>query len=123
MTSFTSLVTSACFLAHAILGCCSHHAHATGHTPAGQVSDAGQNVAAQTACEDGHHPEQSCAGLECTFATGDKVPLAKVTLSPVSPICNLLVASPQAKPTLADVGLEFIRLPLRTHLYYQVLLI
>ena len=135
------LVTSAttvALLAHALLGCCWHHAYA-GRT--GENACHGSTVmtlvhddhdhsgeAPQSDEEDRHHEDEpSCGEVECTFVSGTSRVIAPSPLlggldlpmaSPALPVVAGLLGSASVLRTRAD-----LRTSTPIHLLYQVLVI
>lgn len=150
MKSIVNLVTVAALLLHFTLGCCAHHAHADEvsefsgpETVVGQDHNChchGTSCHSSESCDesacvsDSHCPAQGCPDCpgthcndgQCVFMgagktlAGKNVPLVSIPLFVVTPIAIKSVSSEIA--TAID-SQGRVLLPVRPHLFNQVLLI
>lgn len=140
MSPVFSSLTALSLLAHSVLGCCWHHAHACDdmgcphatedlggghcHTDLSQADGHGD----QDACVLGHSGHDDCRGARCVFVSVQRMapiswlgqPLGQAWLadSAIAVAGTMVRCSGRHGPDASD-GL----LPLRIHLLYQVLLI
>jgi hypothetical protein len=138
MQSVVALLTAAAFTLHFTLGCCAHHGHgAVGAHSAAQKahvhrdhnhghSHGHQHSAPES--EPAQHPGGShddCHENHCTFLAAGKFTVVLETLSTMQPAVTLDVAFPPIASSstswLSDMG-DQLRLPVRLHLFHQVLL-
>lgn len=136
MRASISLMTAAAFLLHMVLGCCIHHAHAAGDTPCrGECSKspthshAEHDHASQSPHEDAPweapRPGERCNEAKCVFVATAKSLLPELVDAAVFPaLANDLRALQHETPNVVfvDTGGAFA-LPLRLHLFNQVLLL
>jgi hypothetical protein len=141
MRTILTLITAAAFMLHFTLGCCAHHAHAAGGVV---CSDSSQAEAHDHECHghDGHEshgsgdqspgdsgpecPGQQCDDGQCVFMATGKTVVAKASLVTVLPLVLVepgLFAADLPHATAAIDSGDLIALPVRTHLFNQVLLI
>jgi len=141
MRTIVTLITAAAFVLHFTLGCCAHHAHAAGstvcpahgivenHEHSGHDHDGHSHDSQQPREQlpsDSECPAQHCHDTHCVFMAAGKTVVAKDTFSTVLPLfvaeaTSLALNSPLAVAAIDTGGL--IALPVRTHLFNQVLLI
>lgn len=140
MRSLVSLITAAAFLLHFFLGCCAHHAHAAEGTvcnnPAkvaahGHDHDWGGHESSgpcnqSSGDSDSDCPGQHCNDGQCVFMTAGKTVVAKDTFTValtlfVAEAAPLRLISSLVAAAIDSGGL--LALPVRTHLFNQVLLI
>ena len=135
MRDFLSNLTAVMLVAHAVLGCCSHHVHACGQTH-DQISRTGGNRCADAAHEhstdkserssDPHQRRDDCQGSKCDFGR-----LADEQVTKSYPVFSPLMALPVFEANQALVGGRLeeylcaigVLQPIRLHLVNQVLLI
>ncbi|MEX2176637.1 MAG: hypothetical protein WD872_19885 [Pirellulaceae bacterium] len=143
MRTFITLITAAAFMLHFALGCCAHHAHAaegsvcSAHASAANPehdchdhhghgeSDHDSQQPGEQPAGDSEFPDHPCSDVHCAFMAAGSTVIAKDTYLAVLP---LFVAEPVShvsiSPPIAatlDSGGQ-IALPVRTHLFNQVLL-
>jgi hypothetical protein len=148
MRTIVSLITAAAFALHFTLGCCAHHAHAAegtvcsghanladhhhdSHDHDGRDHD-GRDHESPGPCDqspadsDSECPSQHCNDGHCVFMAAGKTVVAKDTFTAALPLCIAEPASVESISPLAAAAIDFggrIALPVRTHLFNQVLLI
>ena len=134
MRQLISLITTAAFLLHLGLGCGAHHAHAAGATACALPTlpaDHGHCPGHDHSVPDSETPEHpgshdDCHETHCTFLVAGKttvVPDTLVTaLPPVAFDTVLAQTASSSANWLRDTG-DHLRLPVRLHLFHQVLLI
>lgn len=127
MQSLVSLFTAAVLLAHAVLGCCWHHAHADEHGP-----DPAIELTATCCC----HPEQpeqdqapcesQCEGT-CVYLESARVDFdlsaQAAAIDAIIDAQSLAVAGDSVSPNYVATSESRIGPPVRLHLFEQVLLI
>ncbi len=143
MRAIVTLITGAAFMLHFTLGCCAHHAHAAEGT---FCSEHDQVAVQDHDCHghDGHDhespgsgdqspgdsksdcPDKHCNDAQCVFMAAGKTVVAKAAFMAVLPLVlaqpDLFAASlPHVTAAIDSGGL--IALPVRMHLFNQVLLI
>jgi len=139
VSSLFSSLTAVSVLAHALLGCCWHHAHAcedaVSHGEAADLLGGHCHAPAVSAsCGCGHHSCQGdsegpdpCHGGRCTFLRSERAraPAEAPMPCPFPGTCAMIdatassrLAGGEHKPSCSADGL-----PLRLHLFYQILLI
>ena len=92
-----SAVTAFALLAHAILGCCSHHAHAAAAEHQVKAACCHEHDCQESESTDGDHQEQApCDEADCSLASCS----ARLTVE--SPFVGL--ALPNAEPAQHPVG-------------------
>lgn len=133
MRPFISIVSCAVYLLHMWAGCCLHHEHAAEgkvglqQTKIAAVSN-GEWINAQTHLGESS-PVSPCPGERCSESQCVTVVAGKVALSKVTTDVRLAVSigqEPQHFSVLQSWELDtggLIALPVRLHLYNQVLLI
>ncbi len=133
-----SLLTAAAVWVHLLLGCCSHHAHgadgnsftfhhaeplaAEGHGHSHDHEHSGPE-SEEPQCPDNHH--EDCHESHCTFLLAGKTTVAADSMvAPLPAAADLAIpqTASSASTWLRDTG-DHLRLPVRLHLFYQVLLI
>lgn len=135
MRSIVSLITAFAFLLHLWLGCCAHHGHATEgqtchlHAAEGASHDhAGHDHGTDSSSEDepgkSPGPAERCEGSPCVFLKAAQSEVAKRAPTAILPVvasdfAASLSAAPS--PSLIDTG-GGNELPVRLHLFHQVLL-
>ena len=141
MRAIVNFITAAAFLLHFALGCCAHHPHAAN----GMVCPGHASVAAfdqNCHCHDGsghdtqepgnqsssnsEGPAQHCSGPHCVFLAAGKTVVAKTAFTAVLPQFVAEPAYSASLTALEAVAIDsggLIALPVRTHLFNQVLLI
>ena len=143
MRTIVTLVAAIAFMLHFALGCCAHHAHAgEGHR---SVAQNGAAKLAHCCSHDGHHhdgpdqgdepqeplsdsdcPEQHCEEGNCVFMSAGKTVLEKTSFVALLP---LFAAESSVETVLSSLNVAAIDsggnsgLPVRIHLFNQVLLI
>jgi len=143
MRTIVALITAAAFVLHFALGCCAHHAHAA---EAANCSHHSNVVVGHHGCHDhdGHShdspessdqspdgsdskcPSQHCNDGHCVFMAAGKTVVAKAAFTAALPLCIAEPASVESISSLAAAAIDsggLIALPVRTHLFNQVLLI
>jgi hypothetical protein len=136
MRSLITLITAAAFLLHFALGCCAHHAHAAegavcpGHSLAANHDHDGHNHDSQEPREkslsDSECPSQNCDDGHCVFMADGKTIEVNDVFAVVAPLFAAALPSLGQISLLATVAIDsggLIALPVRTHLFNQVLLI
>lgn len=133
MRPFISIVTCAAFLLHMWAGCCLHHAHAAegavGPQPAKSagVSDGGRIIAQSLrgeSPEDGPCSEEQCSEGQCVSLVAGKVELSKMTTDVLLVLCTGEVPKAYSATQSWELDAGGIAvLPVRLHLFNQVLLI
>jgi hypothetical protein len=133
MRPLISIASCAAYLLHMWAGCCLHHAH----TAEGKVGLQQTTIAAVSQGEwinahtllGGSSPVSPCPGERCSESQCVSVVAGKVALSKVTTDAHLAVCIGQETQHFSalqswelDTG-ELIALPVRLHLYNQVLLI
>ena len=135
MNSFVSYITAAAFVLHFGLGCCAHHAHLT------EGNDCARHVHSTFECVGDHDdepeyqfsvdddpstPASECHEGKCVFLAGAKAPLvdglSQFVLSANMRGAESKVVAPSWGPSLWPDG-EPPGLPVRRHLFHQLLLI
>jgi len=129
MRSLISLVTTASLVLHFGIGCCAHHSHS--HD--GQVFGAVVNLDHDHGADERSLPvehsgpaDEECQEPSCVFLAGVKITLTKdlapagTTIALTERPAQLDCGSTRSCRVEADTGDE---VPVRRHLYYQVLLI
>lgn len=135
MHGLSSSLTAGILLAHALLGCCWHHAHACGHAHsavawivAGCEAEGPHEHSGDAPDRPGQGPgRDACRGAKCDFvrpATENLLPLAA---APCRPASAAIVAS-ERSALIGDAAQHpcaagDLLLPVRLHLVHQVLLI
>ena len=135
MHFLVTIVTAAAFVLHFTLGCCAHHAHAA----VGTVCLSHAKVSLHAHDHDGHDhqsqepceqspgcPSEQCDDGHCVFAVGGKAVEVNDAVAVVSPVTPAELACLEQISPLAAVAIDsggLIALPMRTHLFNQVLLI
>jgi hypothetical protein len=135
MRPIVSFISAAAFLLHMWLGCCAHHAHAcegsacpphsveaVDHSHADH--DHGVNSPCEQSPTDSPCPAERCDGSQCVFVSVGKTELPQdstIALLPVlsSTACAGLCTAHAV--SVIDTG-GLIALPVRIHLFNQVLL-
>ena len=143
MRTIVTLITAAAFMLHFTLGCCAHHALAAEGTV---CSDHAQVAVHDHDCHghDGHDhespgsgdqspcdsksecPGQHCNDGQCVFMAAGKTVVAKAAFITVLPLCVAEPTSFESISSVATAAIDsggLIALPVRTHLFNQVLLI
>lgn len=144
MRFVVTLITAAAFALHFTLGCCAHHAHADegtacndysivavhshdGHDHDGHSHDSPEPCDQSPGDSDSPCPGQHCNDGHCVFMAAGKTVVAKAVFMVVLPRCIAEPTSFESISSLAtaaiDSGGGLIALPVRTHLFNQVLLI
>lgn len=137
MRAGLSVLTIVMLLAHAVLGCCSHHVHACGeaHEPVGFHADGTQDLAichSHTAPDSGqsgteHQQRDDCQGSKCDFGRPVNEQVIKFY-----PVLDQWVVLPTSSLQIPAVGghreqdlcpSDVLLQPIRLHLLNQVLLI
>ena len=137
MRAVVSSLTALAIFLHAVLGCCVHHAHASGparpvvgtcgchsHGDGDSHKQGGQESPRSGPLDDGC-PSEKCDEASCAFAVAGKVSVEKAwfqsaaldaTITPIAQQFELL-QRPEIThdPTLSE--------PVRIHLLHQILLI
>jgi hypothetical protein len=137
MRAAISLITATAFWLHILLGCCAHHAHAVdGSTRAfpfslaEEVADHGHSHGHSVPDSDTpQHPRGShddCHESHCTFLVTGTTTVVKDPLVAALPAVTFGAVVAQAASSsihwILDTG-DHLRLPVRLHLFNQVLLI
>ena len=136
MRSLITLVTAVAFLLHFTLGCCAHHAHAAedavcaGHGIVADHDHEGHDHDSEDPCEKspehGECPAQHCNDGHCVFMADGKTVEVQDSFTAVLP---LFVAEPASITPISRIAAAaidsgtLIALPVRTHLFNQILLI
>jgi hypothetical protein len=125
MHSIASSITAVALLAHAILGCCSHHAHVAEIDARATVGSAAVECCHEHSCDEhaganalsapsdsDHQHHKPCDEVDCSFAGGDArmtvdSPLAGLALPVIDAATRLMSGS--ASRRAADIAPE--RLP------------
>ena len=138
MRFIVTLITAAAFTLHFTLGCCAHHAHAaegtvcSGHANVADHHHDGHDHETPGPCDqspadsDSECPSQHCNDGHCVFMAAGKTVVAKAAFTAVLPLCIAQPASVESISPLAAAAIDSggrIALPVRTHLFNQVLLI
>ena len=143
MRTIVTLITAAAFVLHFALGCCAHHAHAAAgaicshhsnivvgdrccHDHGGHSHDSPESSDQSPAGSDSECPRQHCNDGHCVFMAAGKTVVAKATFVAVLPLCIAEPVSVESISSLAAAAIDsggLIALPVRTHLFNQVLLI
>lgn len=133
MRPFISLVSCVAFLLHMWAGCCSHHAHAAeGNARLQQSKLAAISFGERTDVQSLHaelSPDapssgDRCSESQCVSLVAGKVELSKMTMSVLLPVCLGQEREHLSALQSWDVSAGgVIALPVRLHLYNQVLLI
>jgi hypothetical protein len=143
MRFVVTLITAAAFVLHFTLGCCAHHAHAEEgtaccahakvavhdhdcHDHDGHSHDSPEPSDQSPGHSDSECPRQHCNDGHCVFMAAGKTVVAKATFIAVLPLCIAEPASIESISPLAAAAIDSgggIALPVRTHLFNQVLLI
>jgi len=141
MRTIVTLITAAAFMLHFTLGCCAHHAHAAEGTDCPHRAkpavhdchdDDGHDHESpgsgdQSPCDSNPEcPGQHCNDGQCVFMPAGTTVVAKAAFIAVLPLVlaepDLFAAHlPHATAAIDSGGL--VALPVRTHLFNQVLLI
>lgn len=138
MRPIVTLTTAAAFVLHFLFGCCAHHAHAaegtvcSGHAVTAEYDlhhdgcDHSSQQPGESSPGNSECPAQHCSEGHCVFMGTGKTVVAKAALHLVMPLfvvkpAVLVPLSAPAASALDSGGL--ITLPVRTHLFNQVLLI
>jgi hypothetical protein len=130
MRTAISLITAAALIAHFWLGCCAHHGHSHGdHTTAQLTAGADHDHDAadhNSPADESDSDHDGCQEPSCVFVAAGKLVLTK----DVTPLATAVVSTDSIAPLelrLAptrrietDTGQH---VPLRLHLYLQILLI
>lgn len=121
------LLTAAVLLAHALLGCCWHHAHASAGGVAEPCSHDGHEHGHSDDGTESEPPGQPCDEGSCVFVRGDGSPSVEMTLA------HALVGCIATAPEVALDSLRIARASYpdsqelaphtRIHLLHQILLI
>lgn len=127
MHALLSLITAASLILHLGLGCRAHHAHASEATAKSDQLAAMHMHPDSDHSTDSSQPEnQDCQEPSCVFLSGVKVilthdlaPLATAVVSTGTDFQLCERYSPRSR-TEAEMGHQ---VPMRLHLYYQILLI
>ena len=141
MRTIVTLITAAAVALHFSLGCCAHHAHAAEgticHAKAkvavqchkchdhGRGHDASEPNDTPPADSDSSCPDQHCNDSQCVFLAAGKTVIAKEVFVAVLPQC-IEPGSLRSELLLEVAAIDsggLIALPVRTHLFNQVLLI
>jgi hypothetical protein len=125
----TSSLMAAALLAHALLGCCWHHAHACVTNRAEQITECSGHEAehshpGDSSRHDSH--QHQCAASACVFLRAEGQPISAL---PAAWAVDLVCPVQNTQPTpesgcstyLVDSGQ--VPTPLRLHLLLQILLI
>ena len=138
MRTVVTLVAAAAFLLHFALGCCAHHAHAAegvkvqtddccchhGCNHSGS-SDRSHEQEPQDS-DDSDCPGHRCTDSQCVFMATGKTVVAKDAFVTALPDCVAVpvALSSNVRPVDSAIDLwSLIALPVRIHLFNQVLLI
>ncbi len=136
MHDLLSSLTAAILLAHALLGCCWHHAHACGHAHspvawvvAGCEAEGPHEHSGHAPDRPGHKGpgQDGCRGAKCDFVRPATENLLPWAAAPCRPTSAAIVASDRSEAAgdapqhLCAAG--DLLWPVRLHLAHQVLLI
>jgi hypothetical protein len=138
MRFIVTLIAATAFMLHFLWGCCAHHVHAdegvTCLNPA-QAADhchGGSGHESPDPCShlpddsDSPCPGQHTSDCDCIFLAAAKTSVAKATFTAALPLAVELTSSPELSSSLAAAGIDaggLIKLPVRIHLFHQVMLI
>ena len=139
MRPFVSFLTAVTFVLHLGLGCCAHHTHGSGGNeraiptpPADVVTHHGHSHGHDHSVPDSNAPEHpgdspsDCHQCHCTFLVTGKTTVVADTLVMALPAATrdevVAQISSSSANWIRDTG-DHLRLPVRLHLFNQVLLI
>ena len=121
-----SLLTAACLLMHALLGCCLHHAHGSEGAESTFCAQEGHGEG-HDACDHSHKGDDKCGVGRCVFVLPAKAWAGDCSDRLLQPAYAALVSdqgyAPIASPGARVAPLHGLGLSLPLHLMHQVLLI
>jgi hypothetical protein len=138
MRSIVTFIAVTAFMLHFLWGCCAHHVHANDRAASLNLAQAAGHCHGSGGHESpdpcGQLPDDSnsqCPGqhtsdCHCIFMAAGKMSVAKAVFQAALPVADELTSSSELTSSLAAAAIDsggLIKLPVRIHLFHQVMLI